>query len=138
MIIHVPGNEKYSDWMVSASKEPGLVISLINAYGFLNAATGYGWQSRPLAKCGLQRTHLFFSSEGLRGRLQVVPDTWQPINKYILNRRLVVNDISSECYKSFKYYVFNRQFLFYTVLLAVFITALAVCGVVGYTHLSQS
>lgn len=136
LIVHVPGNETYSDWMISASKGTGPIISLINMYGFFNAATGYGWRSRPLAKCGLQKSHLFFSSEGLRARIEVVPDTWQPINKYIINRNITVHDISPKCQRIYKYYVFNRQFYQYTIILALFVTTLVICIIVGYKAIS--
>lgn len=119
LVVHVPGNETYSDWMVTASKGNGPIISMINMYGFLNAATGYGWKHRLLEKCGLQGTHLFFSSEGLRGRLTVTPGTWQPINKYVLNNDIEVYDISNSCYGKYKYYAFNRQFYYYSMLIIV-------------------
>lgn len=125
MIVHVPGDEKYSDWMVRASKGTGPFISLINTYGFLNAATGYGWRSHPLTKCGLRRDHLFFSSEGLRGRIKVEPNTWQPINKYVINDSITVHNVSPACFSTYKYYAFNRQFYYYTLLLLTYTVIVA-------------
>lgn len=121
LIIHVPGDEKYSDWMVKASKSDNLLVQIINFYGFLNAATGYG--NRNI--CGMDGKYAYISSEGLRGRLKVIPGTWQPINKYILNERVPVTDMPHGCIALYKYYAFNRQFIIYTCIVVVNIVFVA-------------
>lgn len=123
LILHIPGDETFSDWMVQASKKSSLLVNIINTYGFLNAATGYG-SPENIERCTHGIRFLFLSSEGLRGRLIVRPDTWQPINKYIINPNVPTFDLPPHCVHVYKYYVFHRQYCVYTVILVFYIIAL--------------
>lgn len=106
-ILHVPGDETYSNMIIKASRNKGLLIDTYNICMYINAATGYGVKYNTLKHCGLSE-YTFFSSEGLRGRISIVPGTWQEINKYILNTDLPLYDIPSQCYKLYNYNVFKR------------------------------
>lgn len=108
-ILHVPGDEKYSNMIIQASKNNGLLIDTYNLCVFINAAMGYGRRYNTLEQCGLT-SYTYFSSEGLRGRLVISDGTWQPINKYILNHDIPVTltDLPPQCYSIYRYNVFKR------------------------------
>jgi hypothetical protein len=109
--VHVPGDEAYSALVVTLSKiEP--FISLLNMFGYLNALTGYG------------RTNERFSSEGLRGRIEIEPNTWQPLNQYVLNNP--TRDIDPACRRRHKFEHYTRQHLLVlTVIVLLIILAVA-------------
>ncbi len=67
LIIHVTGDEKYSDTMQRLSKHP-VSTYFLNWVGYLNAATGYGQVPKDVLKKDGGGAFLFISSEGLRGR----------------------------------------------------------------------
>lgn len=113
--LHIPGNETYSDLMIKLSKMH-VVSSFINFLGYLNASTGYGSQRMGCVPDDIK----YMSSEGLRERIQVIPDTWQEINKYILKHS--TRDLPLECYKGFHYTYYRKQFIIYTItLITIFI-----------------
>eukprot|EP00899_Mesostigma_viride_P005265 jgi/Mesvir1/1473/Mv14457-RA.1 len=120
-VLHVEGRETFSGFMIWASRG-GVAKWVINSVGFANAARGYGVQFDILKRCGLER-YLYFSSEGLRKRIEVSPGTWQPINQYIINKSLNLADLPAEWYATYNFYAFTRThslFLFVTALLLVF------------------
>lgn len=106
-IMHVKGNEKYGNVMINLSKGVGPMISLINLWAFVNAAQGYGAKYQTFKVCGIKGFD-YFSSEGLCNRLDVEPNTWQTINKYIINSAVPVNDLPDECYNVYRFNVYNR------------------------------
>lgn len=125
-VLHIRGNETYSNWMIEASKRNGLLVQLINLFGFLNAATGYG-------RCRITPSdHVYLSSEGLRGRINIEPETWQPINKYIHNENIHTLDLPDCYYYLYKYCMFNRQFVMYILYIAVLCTILLMAIKVKY------
>lgn len=135
LILHVPGDETFSDWMVKATKKPGVLVNIINAYGYLNAATGYG-SPQHIDRCTRGIKCMFLSSEGLRGRLIVQPDTWQPINKYILNPVVPAFDLPKSCMGVYRYYVFHRQYYAYSIIIAfyVIVVIILVKWIVSWYH----
>lgn len=106
-IMHVQGKEKYSNFMIQASKGVGPLISMINTWAYVNAAQGYGAKYQTFRVCGINGFD-YFSSEGLCRRLDVVQNTWQPINKYIINRSVPVQSLPDECYNTYNFNVYNR------------------------------
>lgn len=106
-IMHVKGNEKYGNFMIKASKGVGPVISMINTWAYINAAQGYGAKYQTFKVCGIKGFD-YFSSEGLCDRLIVQPNTWQTINKYILNPSVPVSSLPDECYSVYRFNVYNR------------------------------
>lgn len=71
LIVHVPGDETYSDTMQRLSKHPGSTY-FMNWVGYLNSATGYGQVPKDLLKKDGGGKFLYISSEGLRGREESV------------------------------------------------------------------
>lgn len=106
-MVHVKGNEKYSDAMIGMSKYP-LTSHLINWSGYFNAAMGYG-------ECAPKGVG-YLSSEGLRQRILVQEGIWQEGNKYILKREDILTAPDS-FYKVFRYTCYNRQFMVHAILL---------------------
>lgn len=106
-IMHVKGDEKYGSFMIQASKGVGPLISMINTWAYINAAQGYGAKYQTFKVCGIKGFD-YFSSEGLCHRLDVEPNTWQAINKYIINKAVPVHDLPDECYKVYRFNVYNR------------------------------
>lgn len=106
-IMHVKGDEKYGNFMIKASQGVGPMISMINTWAYINAAQGYGAKYQTFKVFGIEGFD-YFSSEGLCHRLVVVPNTWQAINKYIINNSVPVNDLPEECYKVYRFNVYNR------------------------------
>ena len=114
-IVHVLGKEQFSDILIKANKMV-VTASILNFYGYLNAATGYGG----IVKCSDPR--MFLSSEGLRHRIDVVEDTWQPINKYIIHpEHKDAPILPEECYSSYKFTCFNYQFMKYTLVMVLLV-----------------
>lgn len=112
--IHVPAKETYSGIMQSLAKFE-LSAYIMNLIGFFNAASGYGIMN----KDNLPNNALFLSSEGLRGRLQVIPNTWQDINKYIIKHETV--NLPSELYDEFNTVCYRNKFAFCFVVLFIII-----------------
>lgn len=115
--LHVPGDETYSDAMIAASKNK-VLVSALNLFGYLNAATGYG-QLRDdggfITSC-MPPGKSIVSIEGLQGRLdEVVPGAWQPINKYVHALRSTQDSLDDACTRDFKFRFYNRQFIAYVL-----------------------
>jgi hypothetical protein len=107
--IHVLGNEKYSDTMISLSKN-SFFVGLLNWFGYLNALTGYG------------NPNQCFSSEGLRGRIVVSQGTWQEINKYVVVQPTI--DLPTLDFRKFHYLAYDRQFFIYAAILGIILASL--------------
>ena len=123
--LHLPGDETYSDLMISASKNASL-ISILNAYGYLNASTGYG-RTRShdsfVRRCVPTGKHII-SVEGLQGRVDVVDGAWQAINKYVHVSRHTLDSMNSACRKEFKHLFYNQQFIMYFVVTLLVVVTL--------------
>lgn len=123
--IHVRGKENMSDGFDIINRT-SLSIYFVNIASYINAITGYGNSSKnrhkTMDKMALPSIITCFSSEGFRERLTVVPHTWQPINKYIINHE--TKDLSMEYYNMFKWDLYNRQYFIMFMLVIVCITLL--------------
>jgi hypothetical protein len=130
LLLHVPSQlQDQSDLMVKISKRKWL-IGLLNIIGYMNAARGYGHWLPP------SPYPPNVSSEGLQGRLTVVPNTWQRSNEYVLLLPTAGVDLPPHEFTAFKFYSYNRQYIMYGIaallVLLTFFAALAglVLGVV--------
>lgn len=115
--LHIPGDETHSSFMITISKHNNIFSKLFHYAGYLNAATGYS-SSRP--RC-VPSHIVYLSSEGLRGRLEVVPNTWQPINKYIINTSVDAKLLHTDCASAVNYKCYTQQFILYTIALIAII-----------------
>jgi hypothetical protein len=127
-VLHIRGEEKYSQFMINTSKSNNIVMTALNIFGYLNAATGYG-------QCSYANNLLFFSSEGLRGRIRIEPETQQPINKYVLNDDIHTIDLAPKYVSTVTYRLYNRQFIKYSVLLVVVVVGIVWFGISIKNHI---
>jgi hypothetical protein len=111
-ILHAQGDEKYSDIMIQLNKYY-VTASILNIIGFLNALTGYGHR-HAMFKKELGGKYIYISSEGLRGRIEIVPNSLQEINKYIIVNK--GDDLPEYLRDSYMYYCYNRQLTLYSLL----------------------
>ena len=116
-ILHVPGNETYSDLMIRLNRHH-LTSNIINVIGFLNALTGCGHRHEMFSKY-FRDKYFYFASEGLRGRLEIIPGQAQEINKYIIINK--GDDLPSQIREAYTYYCYNRQLAIYSMLLLLVI-----------------
>jgi len=114
-LIHILGDETFSDQMIKLSKT--VFIHWLNYFGYLNAATGYGLGTE--IPC-LKEVEIF-SSEGLRGRLEDKTS----INKYVLLDKEAITLEDNTCRKKWKYVYYNRQYLIYSGVILVILCLLA-------------
>lgn len=117
-IIHIKGNEKYSDFMINLSKN-NITSGILNIYGYLNSSMGYGIMSES-KKMGA----IYFSSEGLRGRINPIKNTYQPINKYIINYE--TNDMPENLEKKMRFICYNRQYIIYSIIVIILIILIVI------------
>ena len=111
-IIYKLGNEKYSMFMQIMSKH-ALPLYFWNIGGFLNSAQGYGI----LKNCNIPDME-YISPEGLTHRIDIKPDTWQPINKYLVFEK--TRTLPEECVKEHDFVCYNRQGWLYLFLFCLF------------------
>ena len=108
------------------------LITILNIFGFCNAARGYGGWVPPAP------WPPNVSSEGMQGRVEVVPQTWQPSNQYVLLRPTV--DWPLADHAAFHYASYTRQFIIYggvALLLLLTLLALLAGGLTGLIKLGQ-
>jgi hypothetical protein len=106
--LHVKGDETHSQTMIKLSMYP-IISDFLSTYGYFNCSVGYGNMNLPDID--------YFSSEGLRERLDVQPGTLQEINKYIIMNPAPL--MPKELVKSFRYICYTRQFMVYTFFLVL-------------------
>ena len=123
---HVKGSEKFSNYMISLFKNRK-TSAILNLYGYFNAARGYGYLKIPNLKIS------YLSSEGLCNRLEVVPNTMQPINKYIITNKNI-ETLPDKYNSDFKYTLYTKQYILYSLLIIIvyFILALIIYTIVMY------
>lgn len=110
-VLHILGKETFTTLADELNKNPAAIWAL-SKLSYLNGITGYGYEHRILNRCGMPPQFTHMSSEGFRERLEVVPGTWQPINKYIVVNE--THNLPSRCYDDYKFYCYNRQFIIYS------------------------
>ncbi len=91
------------------------IISIYNILGYINASFGYGM---PI-KIYNSDNYLFLSSEGGCGRIKIINNTYQPLNKYYLNYD--VNDLPEQYYSEFRYICY-----YHNVIITVLIIMLSI------------
>jgi hypothetical protein len=72
----------------------------------------------------------YLSSEGLRGRLIPVKNSWQDINKYIINSDL--NDMPNHLEKKMRYICYNRQYINYTIISIILLCLIILVTILTY------
>ena len=88
--------------------------------GYFNAATGYGI----LRNCDMPNMD-YISPEGTTHRINVIPNTWQELNKYCVVKPNRI--LPKECVKEYSYECYNRKGIFY------FFISLLTILIVSYT-----
>lgn len=126
-IICVPGNGSYSSVSLALYKNP-ITGFVPNLFGYFNAATGGGISNSESLKCPFDVSkYRFYSSEGLCERIDIVENTMQKLNLYNLKDKK--NTLPIECMKSYMYDRYERQFMFYgliVLLLTIFVIYLLI------------
>jgi hypothetical protein len=112
-LLHVTGDETYGWFTLSISKNV-FFVPILSFFAYLNSSTGYG---NPASILDGEFTS--FCPEGLCARVSVIPGTWQPLNKYILNRP--VTDLPDELKTKFTFEVYNKQYSSYFFILVTFL-----------------
>jgi len=110
-IVNVPGNEAGSDLSLLLYKN-SYTGFIPNIFGYITTATGeHLTESGTLANCGFDlSTFTHYSPEGLCKRVNVVPNTQQPLNLYYL---VSVNiTLPEPCVKSYME-IRYRQFAYF-------------------------
>lgn len=111
-IIHVRGNETHSNLLITMSKYH-IPAYLLNIFGYFNAINGYNYNYKPnkiKQKLNLPHVYSYISSEGLRGRLRILHNTFQENNKYILNDH-TIDDLDLASYNTYKHIFYNHNFI---------------------------
>lgn len=112
-ILHIRNekNRSIGNWAISLSKNESL-FWIVNFFGYLNAATGYGYQHRPLRRCGMD--YDYCSSEGTQERLKGVDqDGWGKTNVYVMTGNYPSIDRSESTVAFWQY---ECQSVSYTIL----------------------
>jgi hypothetical protein len=106
LLLRVPSHQQaLSETMIKISKIKWL-ISILNMFGVVNAARGYGdWVPPAPYPPNI-------SSEGMQGRITVVPNTWQPSNQYVLLLPYGV-DLPADLFSTFIFASYTRQYIMY-------------------------
>ena len=123
-ILHIKGNEQYSDFMIKLSRI-NITSNMMNIYGYFNSSMGYGIMPE-----SEQMGVTYLSSEGLRGRLIPVKNSWQDINKYIINSDL--NDMPNHLEKKMRYICYNRQYINYTIISIILLCLIILVTILTY------
>lgn len=100
-IVYKLGDETFANAIKFVSKINWMCF-FWNLSGYFNAATGYGI----LKNCNMPGMD-YLSPEGSALRINVIPNTWQELNKYyvIKSTRILPN----ECVKDYTYECYNRK-----------------------------
>lgn len=114
-LLHIEGKEKHSNLFIQLSKNK-LTGNIMNYYGFLNAATGYGNNNNILNDLGYTDKEII-SSEGLRGRVMIdYYERYQPTNKYIFNEKISQpSNVPLEHHNKLHFECYEKQFMIYTL-----------------------
>lgn len=122
-ILSTPGNGSYSSLSLALYKNP-ITGFVPNLFGYFNAATGGGISNSESLKCPFDVSkYTFYSSEGLCERIDIVANTMQKLNLYYLKDKK--NTLPIECMKSYMYDRYERQFMFYG-LIVLLLTGLVI------------
>jgi hypothetical protein len=120
-ILHIRNEKSRSigSWAISLSKNESL-LWFVNFFGYMNAATGYGYQHRPLQRCGLD--YDYCSSEGTQERLKDIDeDGWGKTNVYVLTGNYPSIDRSESSLAFWQYECQSIVYAFLTLLLLVLV-----------------
>ena len=111
-ILHVPGNEKYNDYMNYLVRN-SMTAPFLNWLGYMNTFCGYG--DFPIGE------YLYISSEGQRRRIKLSSEIiYYAQNKYILNYS--TRDLPPELVGSFHFKCYYRNYLLSSLLLILIFT----------------
>lgn len=120
-ILHIRNEKSRSigSWAISLSKNESL-FWIVNFFGYLNAATGYGYHNRPLRRCGMN--YDYCSSEGTQERLKSVDkDGWGKTNVYVLTGKYPSIDRSESTVAFWQYECQSIAYVILTLLLLFFV-----------------
>ena len=103
------GDDTFSKAIQYISKINWLIF-IWNVGGYLNSATGYGI----LHNCDMPNMD-YISPEGSTSRINVIPHTWQELNKYYVVKSTRV--LSKKCLKEYNYECYYRKCISYLIIL---------------------
>ena len=135
-VLHLPSrmDPVFGKTAIFASKF-SLGDACMNAFGYLNAATGYGSAATATLCSALfgPGRFLYASSEGAQKRLASVdPGAWQPLNLYVYEQGLERYDVPVEVAGEVYWSMFGRQYMLYglvTLLVLVLVSTAVWTGV---------
>jgi hypothetical protein len=123
-IVYKLGDETFANAMKFIAKI-NWIIYIFNLSGYFNSATGYGI----LKNCNMQGMD-YLSPEGTAPRINVVPNTWQELNKYYVIKSTRI--LPDECVKEYTYECYNKKGFIY---LAFFLITSGLVGYILYTRI---
>jgi hypothetical protein len=139
-MIHVPGTDKFSNWMLWGSRQ-SVVAPIINIFGYYSfiSCPPYKEVAEFVKRCMGGRT--VFSSEGRCTRLIPAEDgSPQKSNKYILNNKYEIIDMAESDYDEW-YWLFYQKHAFkfsvYIFLILVFICAIVYGMIYGIKNIQN-
>ena len=121
-IVYKLGDDTFANAMKFIEKINWMIF-IFNLGGYFNAATGYGI----LKNCNMPGMD-YISPEGTTLRINVVPNTWQDLNKYYVVKS--TRTLPDECVKEYMYECYNKKGLIY---LTFFLITSGLVGYVLYT-----
>ena len=123
-IVYKLGDDTFANAIKFIAKINWMIF-IFNLGGYFNAATGYGI----LKNCNMPGMD-YLSPEGTALRINVVPNTWQDLNKYYVVKS--TRTLPDECVKEYTYECYNKKGVIY---LAFFLIMLGLVGYVLYTKI---
>lgn len=116
-IVYKLGDETFAKTIQFIAKINWLIF-IWNLGGYLNSATGYGI----LRNCDIANMD-YISPEGTAHRIDVIPNTWQELNKYCVVKSTRV--LPKECVKEYSYECYNRKGISYLIILLLLVLMVA-------------
>jgi hypothetical protein len=107
-IVYKLGDETFAKVIQFMAKISWLIF-IWNMGGYFNAATGYGI----LRNCDMANMD-YISPEGTTHRINVIPNTWQELNKYCVVKPTRI--LPKECVKEYSYECYNRKGISYLLI----------------------
>jgi hypothetical protein len=122
-IVYKLGDETFANAMKFIAKINWMIF-IFNLGGYFNAATGYGI----LTECNMPEMD-YLSPEGTTHRINVVPNTWQELNKYYTIKS--TRTLPEECVKEYMHKCYNKKSIIYLIF---FLIMTGLVGNVLYTR----
>jgi len=107
----------YSKFMIKLSKVK-LGIEVLDLFSSLNAASGYGFNSKPMAQTGMEKLGFTYTSATHKALPEdAEQNSWQPNNLHVMCQPVVY--AAEEIAKKIHFFQYSQGVLFYVIQLVV-------------------